>query len=368
MPPLSGLKVLDFSLNLPGPYATSLLVAQGATVVKVEPPRGDPARHMGAFFDRVNAGKHSVVLDLRDDDGRAALPHLFSWADVVVEGFRPGVMERLGAGPEAVHAVNPSAIYCRISGFGQQGPRRDEPAHDLNLQALTGLCHLEREEGPRALRLPVADLSSSLTAVAAIGIALAGPRDRVVLDLSMAQTLLQWTWVWDAVNPADQLDAATASSPARGLLRRVLQPLRSRLSRERLYAMPQYGLYRASDGWLALGVVDEHHFWKQLAERLGLDRWAGLKMPQLTLLAPIVRRRIARALRQRPVAYWLDRLQGLPVTAVPSPEQALSERQFAGWVRDGAVLAPLPGSRPASGAPELGSTRWDQLPVEPKPD
>ena len=131
--------------------------------------------------------------------------------------------------------------------------------------------------------------------------------------------------------------------------------------------MPQYGLYRASDGWIALGIVDEPHFWKTLAERLGLARWAGLKMPQLTLLAPLLRRRIASRLRTRTVADWLATLDGLPVTAVPSPDQALSEPQFAPWVRDHAVLAPLPGSVPLGPPPELGSTRWDQLPVEPKP-
>lgn len=365
MPPLAGLKVLDFSLNLPGPYATALLAAQGATVVKVEPPRGDPARHMQTFFARVNGGKHSVVLDLRTDEGRAALPALFAWADVVVEGFRPGVMERLGAGPAEAHAVDPRIVYARISGFGQQGPRRDEPAHDLNLQALTGLCELERDDAPRALRLPVADLSSSLTAVAAIGVALAGPRDHVVLDLSMAHTLLQWTWLWDAVDPAVQLDAATRGQP--GIVRSLLAPLRRRLSRERLYAMPQYGLYRAADGWLALGIVDERHFWKQLAEKVGLQRWSGLAMPQLTVLAPFLRRRIASRLRKQPVAHWLQVLDGLPVTAVPSPQQALHERQFAAWTAREQVLAPLPDSVPLGPPPALGSTRWDQLPVEPNP-
>ena len=99
-PPLAGLKVLDFSQNLPGPYATFLLACWGAEVIKVEPPKGDPGRFMEPFFSMVNRGKRSIVLDLRAPESRAAVEALIRWADVLVEGFRPGVMERLGCGFE----------------------------------------------------------------------------------------------------------------------------------------------------------------------------------------------------------------------------------------------------------------------------
>ena len=143
--PLSGLKVLDFSQNLPGPYATFLLACWGADVIKVEPPKGDPARFMEPFFSMVNRGKRSVVLDLRDERSRSAVEALVRWADVLVEGFRPGVMDRLGCGFARAKELNPRIVYCSISAYGQEGPMRDHPGHDLNLQATSGVCHLERD-------------------------------------------------------------------------------------------------------------------------------------------------------------------------------------------------------------------------------
>ncbi|MEZ4318947.1 MAG: CoA transferase [Myxococcota bacterium] len=354
---MKGVRVLDLTLNLPGPYATWVLASTGADVVKIEPPKGDPARHMGHLFERLNRGKRSVVLDLRTPEGLASLHRLVAWADVLVEGFRPGVMERLGCGPAEAHALNPRLVYCRISAFGQEGPRRLEPGHDLNLQALTGLCHLERDasEQPRPSVLPVADLSTSLAAVGAIAGSLLGDRDRVELDVAMSDALLSWTWTWDAVDPGLQLDAATRTLP-RGV-RGMLGPLRRRLERDRLYAMPQYGLYRASDGWLALGIVDEQKFWEQLADALGMKRSRSLTMPVRTLLGPLLRRRIAQKLRPRTVDHWLRVLggAGVPVTPVHRIDDALREPQFARVVRDGVVLPPIPGATvPEGPAPALG--------------
>src|SRR5690606_33372341 len=110
--------------NLPGPYATMMLRAMGAEVIKVEPPRGDPARAFGGLFEIVNAGKKSVVLDLKDEAQREVLGELVRSADVLVEGFRPGVMERFGWGPSTATERNPRLVYCSISGFGRDGPYR----------------------------------------------------------------------------------------------------------------------------------------------------------------------------------------------------------------------------------------------------
>ncbi|MCB9676126.1 MAG: CoA transferase [Alphaproteobacteria bacterium] len=354
---MKGVRVLDLTLNLPGPYATWVLACMGADVVKLEPPKGDPARHMGDLFGRLNRGKRSVVLDLRDPASKPHLEKLLAWADVVVEGFRPGVTERLGCGPAEAHALNPRLVYCRISAFGQGGPRRLEPGHDLNLQALTGLCHMERgrDGEPRANVLPVADLSTSLAAVSAIGGALLGDRDRTVLDVSMADALLSWTWTWDAVDPGLQLDAATRKAPPP--VKRLLGPMRRRLERDRLYAMPQYGLYRAKDGWIALGVVDEQHFWEKLADVLGMKRVRKLAMPVRTVLGPLLRPRIAQRLRGRTVADWMRRMTeaGVPVTPVNTVAEAVREPQFARVVQDGVVLPPIPGARvPEGPAPALG--------------
>lgn len=122
---LSGLRVLDLSIWRPGPYATSLLVALGADVLKVEPPGGDPMRHYPGLFASINAGKRSVVLDLKDDVGRTRGLALAEQADVLVEGFRPGVMARLGLDEPTVRSRNPALVYCSVSGYGQEGdPRR----------------------------------------------------------------------------------------------------------------------------------------------------------------------------------------------------------------------------------------------------
>jgi len=354
---MKGVRVLDLTLNLPGPYATYALACMGADVIKLEPPRGDPARHMGDLFERLNRGKRSVVLDLREPANLPQLHKLIRWADVLVDGFRPGVTERLGCGPVDAHALNPRLVYCRISAFGQDGPRRLEPGHDLNLQAITGLCHLERDgsDRPRPNVLPIADLSSSLAAVSGICAALLGERDQVVLDVAMADALLSWTWTWEGVDPGLQLDSATAKLP-RGL-RALLGPMRRRLGRERLYAMPQYGLYRASDGWLALGIVDEQRFWESFCDAVGLKRYRGLKMATRTLLGPVLRPRIARRMRGHSVSHWLAVLTeaGVPITPVLSPDQAVREAQFQRIVRDGTVLPPVPGATlPDSPAPGLG--------------
>ncbi len=135
---LSGLRVLDLSIWRPGPYATSLLVALGADVLKVEPPGGDPMRHYRGLFEAINAGKRSVELDLKDGAGQAQALALAAQADVLVEGFRPGVMARLGLDEGTVRAINPGIVYCSISGYGQQDARAALPGHDVNYQAWAG--------------------------------------------------------------------------------------------------------------------------------------------------------------------------------------------------------------------------------------
>src|SRR5438093_11930092 len=136
---LAGLRVLDLSIWRPGPYATQLLAEIGADVLKVQPPGGDPMRAYPDLFASLNANKRSLVLDLKDDVGRSRALELAADADVVMEGFRPGVAERLGVGDEDVRAVNPAVIYCSISGMGQDGPLALSPGHDLNYQAWAGV-------------------------------------------------------------------------------------------------------------------------------------------------------------------------------------------------------------------------------------
>ena len=179
---LAGIRVLDLSNFLPGPYLTLTMADHGAEVIKIEAPDGgDPGRTIGpkdgdetVFFRNLNRGKKSVVLDLKTDQGREALLKLAETADVLVESFRPGVMTRLGVDYAAVSARNPRIVYCSISAFGQTGPYRNRPAHDLAVEALTGLLSMNLgEDGRPAIPgLPVTDLLAGLQGLSGILMAL----------------------------------------------------------------------------------------------------------------------------------------------------------------------------------------------------
>ncbi|MEM9529367.1 MAG: CaiB/BaiF CoA-transferase family protein [Pseudomonadota bacterium] len=202
---LDGIRVVDLSLFLPGPYLTLMLADHGAEVVKVEPPNGgDPSREIGqkiaghsVFFRNANRGKKSVVLNLKSPAGREALLDLCATADVFVEGFRPGVMHRLGVDYAAVKAVRPDIVYCSISAFGQSGPYRDRPAHDLANQSLTGFAAMNADAAGRPVMpaIPAADLAAAHLGLAAVLMALlrrtqTGEGDFV--DIAMQDSLLAW--------------------------------------------------------------------------------------------------------------------------------------------------------------------------------
>lgn len=182
--PLTGLLVADFSRVLAGPFATMMLADLGARVVKVERPgRGDDSRSYGPFlhgrslyFARVNRGKESVALDLKDPADRAVARTLATEADVLVENYRPGVMERLGLGPAALLTASPGLVYCSISGFGHTGPWSQRPAYDAVVQGMSGIMTITGPEGGAPVKpgVPVADLSAGLYAFGGITSALLG--------------------------------------------------------------------------------------------------------------------------------------------------------------------------------------------------
>lgn len=179
---LEGYRVVDLSNFLPGPYLSLAMADHGAEVIKVEQPgSGDPGRSIGprdgehtVFFRNVNRGKKSLVLDLKTDAGRAALWSLVETADVFLESFRPGVAQRLGFDYETLRARNPGLVYCSISAYGQSGPYRDRPAHDLAIAALTGLLTLnvDAERQPVIPGLPFSDLLSGLHGLSGVLMAL----------------------------------------------------------------------------------------------------------------------------------------------------------------------------------------------------
>lgn len=200
---LTGITVVDLSLFLPGPMLTMMMADQGAEVIKVEPLGGDPARAQSPFeggqsvwFRSLNRGKACRRLDLKSDEGRDALWALIDGADVFVEGFRPGVMARLGFDYDAVAARNAAIIYCSISAFGQTGALADHPAHDIAVQALAGFLSVNDHQGtPVVPGVASADMAAGLTGLSAILMALIARQSTGhgdYIDCAMFDSLLPW--------------------------------------------------------------------------------------------------------------------------------------------------------------------------------
>lgn len=201
---LSGIKVVDLSLFLPGPMLTMMMADHGAEVIKVEPPAGDPARGMepveagqSVWFRNLNRGKQALALDLKSDEGRERLWALLADADVMIEGFRPGVMKRLGFDYDAVAAKNPRIVYCSVSAFGQDGEMALHPAHDLAVQALSGF--LSVNDGPDGMPVvpgvPSADMAAGLNGLSAVLMALIGRQQSGrgdYVDIAMYDSMLPW--------------------------------------------------------------------------------------------------------------------------------------------------------------------------------
>ena len=206
---LDGVRVVDLTTLLPGPYGTQLLADLGADVVKVERvDSGDNARYTppltdegtGALFDAVNRGKRSVALDLKDERGREALYELVSTADAFVEQFRPGVVDRLGVDYETLREYNPDLVYCSLSGYGQSGPKSDKAAHDLNYIGLAGLLDMTREsedEKPQMPGYPIADMAGGMTAAFSVVCALLsrelGGNGGEYIDCSLTDPVLSFS-------------------------------------------------------------------------------------------------------------------------------------------------------------------------------
>ena len=212
--PLSGVKVLDLSIALTGPYAAALLADQGADVVKIERPGiGDIARWVGvavngmsAFYLACNRGKRCIALDLSTAEGQEIAVQLAADADVILQNFRPGVIDRLGLGYDAIRKINPDVVYASISGYGPVGPYRDRSAYDTSIQAYAGFAATQAEPGggpPTFLRQNAADKVSSLYAAQAITAALfarASGRGGQHLEMGMADACVSFLWAEAAGN------------------------------------------------------------------------------------------------------------------------------------------------------------------------
>jgi alpha-methylacyl-CoA racemase len=305
---LSGVRVLDLSIWRPGPYATQLLVEMGAEVVKVEPPGGDPMRVFPTLFAVLNAGKRSAAVDLKDEAGRSAVLARAEAADVVVEGFRPGVVRTLGVDDESIRRVNPSIVFCSISGYGQTGPLATVPGHDVNYQAWAAVLEPRDGEGPVVARPPIADLAGGVYAAMAVCAALVR-RSRTgegeSIDVSMTDILASWT---GAVPPLTLPDGQAVGGE-----------------------VPGYGTFETADGgWIALGVISEDHFWSALTRTLGLDDAASLSFGERLALGKPLAGRIEASIATRDRDEVVDVLAGagVPVSPVLAQDEMLSAQPF----------------------------------------
>lgn len=297
--PLAGLRVISLAEQYPGPYATLLLADLGAQVILVERPAGgDPARQFPLFHAALNRNKRSVALDLKREDDRAALRGLLSDADVMLEGFRPGTMARLGFGYDTVSNWNPRLVYVSISGFGQHGPYRDRPAHDLSYQAMAGLLFRLAGRGmpePPG-ELAIGDLSSAM--FAALGaMAALFERQRTGrgshVDVSMTDGLVSW------------MSVCLVPAMAGGALADIA-------------AEPAYGVFRCADGkLLTLSIAHEDAFWRALCGLLGMDDAADLDRAGRVARAIELRQRIAAALAGASRDVWADRLDAASIAWGP---------------------------------------------------
>lgn len=322
MRPLDGVLVLDFSTLLPGPLASLILAEAGAQVVKVERPgRGDEMRSYepliggdGVNFHMLNRGKRSLALDLKAPDAVEKLTPLLRKADIVLEQFRPGVMDRLGLGYDAVKAINPAIVYCSITGWGQTGPKAATAAHDLNYMAESGVLGLSAGADGAPVVPPVlaADIAGgAYPAIMNILMALRLKEHTgqgTHLDVAMADNLFSFVY-WGLGN-----GFASGAWPVGG--------------RELVTGgSPRYQIYRTRDGRHLAAAPLEDRFWDTFCTLIELPE--ALRAPSAP--APQVIAEVAARIAARTSAAWMDLFAGKDVccSIVATLEEAVADPHFA---------------------------------------
>ncbi|HEY9466545.1 MAG TPA: CaiB/BaiF CoA-transferase family protein [Vicinamibacterales bacterium] len=325
--PLAGLTVLDLTRVLSGPYCTMLLADMGARVIKIEQPgRGDETRAWGppfvagesAYFLSINRNKESVTLDFKQPGGRKALDRLLDRADVLVENFRPGTLDRLGLGYAGVAATHPGLVYCSISGFGQTGPRRNQAGYDAVMQAEGGLMSVTGPADGPAYRVgvAVADLVAGLLAAQGIVLALYS-RDRTGRGQQVDVGMLDGVVSLLTYHASMHLTTATISQ---------------RVGNRHATIAP-YDTFSANDGELFLAVGNDDQFRRFCAATgqqalLSDERFAT--NPSRVVHHRELRERLAPIMRQQSRAYWNEQLTraGVPCGSVRDVPDALSDPQL----------------------------------------
>lgn len=364
--PLAGVRILDLSQYLPGPAAMLMLAQLGAQVVKIEPPQGDPARHMGErrrrssqVFVALQRGKNLLTLDLKQPEDKARLLQMAGEADALVEGFRPGVMERLGLGWETLRAGNPRLVLCSISGYGQQGLHRQRAGHDINYLGYAGVLDqsIDREGRPVLSGLPVADLmGGAQTAVIGLLAALLAARQTgrgSHVDVSMTSAMFASNILAAAAanvssanasgDGASNAQVSTADAPGKGLL---------------TGGAPCYNVYRTADArFMAVGAL-EHRYWAETCEVLQRPDLAGkhwsLGQSPGSPEALEVRAELDRIFSGKTLAQWVEIFDAHDccVTPVLTMREAMRHPMF---VDDGMVQTHVDA--------EEGESRFPSVPV-----
>jgi crotonobetainyl-CoA:carnitine CoA-transferase CaiB-like acyl-CoA transferase len=361
--PLAGVVVVDLTRVLSGPYATMLLGDLGATVIKIEDPKGgDTTRHSAPYkggqshyFAAINRNKQSFALDLTTHRGRELLLSLVRKADVLIENYRPGVMARLGLDEATLRAANPDLILCSISGFGQNGPLRDRIAYDVITQAMSGVLSTNGDpDGPPVrLSLPIGDLAGGMMATIGVIASLFGRgqgRGARTIDISLHDTLISM------LGYMATLYDVTGITPRR--------------TGSRHPSIVPYGTFRTSNGWLALAIFTTP-FWKkfcsairrpELAEdpryRSTRDRMANREGLEAM---------VEEIILQRSTAAWetLFEQADVPASAVLSVPEALEHEQTKARNMFPSMVHPIHGSIRVPGLPlRLGGVQAES-PIPP---
>jgi crotonobetainyl-CoA:carnitine CoA-transferase CaiB-like acyl-CoA transferase len=304
--PLREIRVLDFSMFVPGPFASAMLADLGAEVIKVEMPKGDPGRaYVPVQFETENRNKRSLALDLKNPAARDIVHRLARNAHVVVEGFRPGVAKRLSIDFENLRKANPKLVYCSISGYGQTGPWRERPGHDVNYVAAAGALAFPGQwlKAPARSSLPIADMGGGAFAAIAILAALHEGRG-AYLDLSLFETAFFW-------------------AAMRHSLEREVDP--------RAHIFPVNDVFETGDGKrLTLGILEEH-FWKnfvQLAPQLDQERFStdALRRQHGDALSMLIQ----EVIKSRSSEEWLRLCEenDVPVDLCVTPGEAATHPQL----------------------------------------
>lgn len=348
--PLDGLIVLDFSHALAGPYCTMLMATYGARVIKIEDTgTGDMGRSWGppfsgaeaSYFLGLNTGKQGIAIDLKHPSGVAICRELIDKADILIENFRPGTMDRLGLGFNAAKAINPRLIYCSISGYGQTGPRRDGPAMDLILQAASGLISLTGTEAGELVRCghSVADVTAGMFGLIGVLMALRTREETgrgQQVDVSMLDGMIS-----AMASPFANLFGSGLSPAPRGTAFGTIVP---------------YACFPTADRDIGIAVASEK-LWVAFCAAIDRDGWVddprfrtnAVRIEHRKVIEPL----IADLFRTRPAAEWIDRLKrhGVPCTLVNNLAEVAADPQAVGRAMFPVVDHPTAGPTRVTGAP-----------------